>query len=249
MEELSTACALVLRRGREGAVRPEAELLDAFFGSPEFHGCVRESRALVFAFADFLESGLPDGLATDPRLRPLVRLERTIAVVRRAPAPATAWEEDAGASHLVLAPWARVLELELGTSELQHRIARALTARGRTALQSLLDPRWSLPVLLDLSLAASEHILVEKAPEPGMPWAEVPVRYAPVTMELHHLLRGAATAGPRAELEALARKLGAEPGEEPAIIGDLAAQGLLVPADPSPEPAPRLQHFSAPGRA
>jgi hypothetical protein len=151
----------------------------------------------------------------------------------------------AGAAHLILAPWSRVLGLPLGTSELQHRISRALTARGRNALQSLVDPRWSLPVLIDLSPDVEEHLLVEKAPRTGMSWAETPVRYAPITPELYHLLQAAATAGPRAELEAMAGKLGAEPGEETAIVGDLAAESLLVPVGESPEPTALRPHIGA----
>lgn len=229
MEELSTASALVLRRGREGAVRPETELLDRFFSSSHFHRCIQDGEAMIFAFADYLEHGPPGGVAADRRVAPLALLERAIARVRRAAPPVV----NRGAqcpAHLTLAPWAGILSLPAGTSELHHRVSRALRARGRTVLESLLDARWSLPVLVDLSPEPAEHVLVEKTPHTAMPWAEVPVRYAPVTPELFFLLAAAETAVAAGDLAAKARELGAEPGAETAVITNLIDDGLLVPA-------------------
>jgi hypothetical protein len=229
MEELSTASALVLRRGREGSVRPETELLDAFFSSSFFHRCIRDGGAMIFAFADYLADGPPGGVAADRRVKPLARLERTIARVRRA-APPGAKRRAQSPMYLALAPWAGVLGLPAGTSELHHRVSRALRARGRTVLESLLDRRWSLPVLVDLSPEPAEHLLVEKTPHEEMPWAEVPVRYAPVTPELYVLLQAAATTVAAEDLAAKALELGAEPGAETAVIANLIDDGLLVPA-------------------
>jgi hypothetical protein len=235
MEELSTASAVALRRGREGPRPPATEILDAFFGSRHFHEAIRDDRALVFAFADYLELGPPG--AVDARVGPLARLERAIARVRRAPAPDTrtpapaapADGGEAGARYLVLAPWARVLAVPGGTAEVHHRIGRALTARGRTAIASLLDPRWSLPVLLDLVPEAEEHLMVDKVAQPGTPWALIAPRYAPVTPELYALLRTAQTACAEPVLAARIRELGAEPGEEAAVLSNLVTEGLLVP--------------------
>jgi hypothetical protein len=242
MEEFPAAAAFVLRRGREGSIRPETSLLDAFFSSPVFHRCIRDGSSMVFAFGDYLVLEAHEGVAADPRVAPLARLEAAIARVRRADPPAGLAPD---AERLALAPRARVVELPAGTSELHHRLSRALTARGRTALQSLLDPRWSLPVLLDLANDQGEHLLVERVPEEGGKWAEAPVRYAPVTDELYHLLRAAETPITRPELEAKTRELGAEPGEEAEIISNLIAEDLLVAAG---EPAPRRGEASDPDR-
>jgi len=175
----------------------------------------------------------------DLRVGPLSRLERAIAEVRRAPAPPTPAPAPPGSTpehrredkerRLVLAPWARVLAVPGGTAELHHRIGRALTARGRTAIASLLDPRWTLPVLLDLAPEAAEHLVVDKVAEPGTAWAATAPRYAPVTPELHALLRAAETACAESVLAARIRELGAEPGEEAAVLGNLVTDGLLVP--------------------
>lgn len=232
MEELSTAAAMALRRGREGARPPETKLLEAFFASRFFHDAIRGGAAMIFAFADYVEFGPPGQV--DARVGPLARLDKAIAAVRRAPAPPAGEPRPrpGDSTHLVLAPWARVLAVPAGTSELHHRVRRALTARGRTAIESLLDPRWSLPVLLGLDPDAEEHLVVDKVPEPGMSWADATPRYAPVTLELYSLLRSAETRIAEPALAARMRELGAEPGEEAAVLGNLVTEGLLCPAAP-----------------
>lgn len=242
MEEFPAASAFVLRRGREGSIHPETSLLDAFFSSPVFHRCIRDGSSMVFAFGDYLELEAHEGVAADPRVAPLARLEAALARVRRADPPAGLARD---AERLALAPWARVLELPSGTAELHHRLGRALTARGRTALQSLLDPRWSLPVLLDLASDREEHVLVERVTGESGTWAEAPVRYAPVTEELYLLLRAAENAMTRSQLEAKARDLGAGPGEEAEVISNLIAEGLITAAGVA---APKPGDASSPDR-
>ena len=96
--------------------------------------------------------------------------------------------------------------------------------------ESLLDPRWSLPVLLELVPQPEEHMLVEKVAPPGTPWAEAPVRHAPITPELYFLLQAAECPTARPLLEAKARELGAEPGEAEDVVQNLIDENLLVPA-------------------
>jgi hypothetical protein len=95
-------------------------------------------------------------------------------------------------------------------------------------LESLLDARWSLPVLLDLDHATPEYVLVESVVSEGAPGAVAPTRYAPITPELCFLLAAADPHASRAELEATARELGAEPGEEGEIVDAQIVDGLLI---------------------
>jgi hypothetical protein len=234
MEEFPTASAFVLRRGREGAVRPERELLDAFFSSERFHRCVQDGGSMVFAFAAYLALPAHEGVAADPRVAPLVALESAIAELRRTGPPveqaarARSPHDRRAGGRLALAGWARLVRLPAGTHELHRRVGKALVAHERELLASLLDARWSLPVLLDLDADADEHLLVERPPEPGRSWAETEVRYAPVTAELAGLLETAAGGAGRAELAARARELGAAVGEETSILDGLRDEGLLV---------------------
>ncbi len=231
MEEFPTAAAFVLRRGREGPRRPETELLDAFFSSGNFHRSVRDGESMVFAFAEYLAAEVHGGIRADARVAPLVRLETAIARVRRAGARSLVATSRAVAdpsSALQLAPWAKILELPSGTTQLHDRISRALVARGRTALQSLLDARWSLPVLLDLAPDASEHVLVEPSALDDGDAMDKQVVYATITAELFHLLAAAEEPVPREGLAARARELGAEAGTEAEIVRSLVGDGLLA---------------------
>ena len=79
--------------------------------------------------------------------------------------------------------------------------------------------------------------MVDRVPEPGGSWAETPVRYAPVTAELYSLLKSAETAIAEPALAARMRELGAEPGEEAAVLGNLITEGLLLPAAEPAVPA------------
>jgi len=249
LEEFPVASALVLRRGREGSLRPEPALLEAFFGHPLLHECLARGESLAPAFGRYLQEREHAGVEADPRVAPIARLETVVAQLRRLRAPevvpATRAGGEAGAVAgvppppsgaegptplLRAAPWARILRLPAGAAELHGRITRALSAKGRRPLESLLDPHWSLPVLLEPDPWTVEPVLVERPPVPGEPWADAPVLHAPVTEELAALLEHAATPRARHELAAEARRLGAEAGEEEEILESLERERLLIPA-------------------
>jgi hypothetical protein len=187
MEEFPASCAFILRRGREGAVRPETNLLDAFFGSGVFHASVQEGTSLVFAFGDYLQQDAHAGVAADPRGAVLAVIESAIARVRRTGAGGSATGGGRDAGHrdpdapvavgptagtasdssverdpmLILSRNAEILPLPTGAYELHSRITRTLKATKRKSIEVLLHPQWSLPVLLDLDPSEIEHVLVE----------------------------------------------------------------------------------------
>lgn len=236
IEEFPVSAACALRRMREGVVRVETELLDAFFSSPGFHQGLQAGSAIVFGFGHYLEGAGHGGVAADPRIAPLARLEASIARLRRIeerslePRPLSP-ESPAGrspAARYRLAPWAELLRGPSGAAELHARISKALQARTRGIVANVLDRQWSLPVLLEFDPDVEEHILVERPPVPGLPWMEAGVRQAPVTPELAGLLRVAATGATWGELAAAARALGADPGEDEDVVAGLVGEGLLV---------------------
>lgn len=227
IEEFPVASACVVRRMCEGTVRVETELLDAFFSARVFHEGVRRGESMVLAFARYLEGPEHGSARADRRIAPLAGLEAAIARLRRVV------ESDPGPAvpeRFYLAPWAEVLRVPAGTGELHTRISKALRLGGRSPVASVLDRQWSLPVLLELDAAAQEDLLIERPPEAGTEWSSVGVRYAPVTAELAGLLRAVAPGATRGELLAVARALGAEPGEDADVLDGLIGEGLLVRA-------------------
>lgn len=237
IEEFPVASAFALRRGREGVARLDSGSLDAFFSHAIFHRCLQEGGSMVFAFGRYLEEPSLGGVASDPRIAPLARLEAAIARLRRIRDPregrvaGRGYDEDAirPGALLRIAPWAELMVLPAGTSELHARVAKALRAKERSPAATALDRRWSLPVLLDLGFALLEHVLVERPPEPGVAWAAASVRQAPVTRELAGLLRVAEAGATRETLMAAARDLGAEDGTEAEIVDGLTTEGILRP--------------------
>jgi hypothetical protein len=231
MEEFPVASAFVLRRGREGSCAPETGLLDSFFSHPIFHNCIQAGKSMVFAFAEFLTLPEHAGIQADPRTAPLARLEAAIARLRRARAPEgrflSATGQLAPEARLRTPDWIEICSLAAGTSELHGRVSKALSAGERAPVQMLADPRWSLPVLLDLDLDANEEVLIERPASPGLSWDDTSVRHATITFELASLLLAARGGISYRECLRTALALGAEPGEEAGIIDSLLAEGLL----------------------
>jgi hypothetical protein len=245
LEEFPATSAFILRRGREGSVPPEMELLDAFFSGPDFHRCIQDGGSMIFAFSEFLGRKDHGGAPADSRVAPLARLETAIARLRRSrlsqPRPQSSpqsptqspWQSSPQSpqpqlsSRLALAPRALILTLPAGTYELHRRISRALEVQQRPAVACLRDPRWSLPVLLDLE-PMDEYLLVEKTIEEGTDRLHSPVRHTTITLELFFLLGEAGAGADRRRLAEKACALGAEPAEAEEIIDGLIAEGLLV---------------------
>jgi hypothetical protein len=169
-----------------------------FFAAPEFHAAVQHRGSLADAFGVHLGRG-----ASDPRVVALATLERAIAEVRRARAPAVRTRT----ARLALTPVARVLRLPAGTLDL----AAGLRGGG---------PHAGLGT-------GEEAVLVLRA------FPEDEVTLEALEPELAALLERAASGATPAELRAVARLHGADAGEDDEILDALVADGLLIgTADP-----------------
>jgi hypothetical protein len=134
----------------------------------------------------------------DARVVAVARLETATALVRRAPMRVTT----SPAGRLRLTPAGRVVHAAQGAAALL-----AAVRDGRP--YATLGP-------------AEEALLVLREP------ATLEVTIEPLSEALAELLGRAMTAAPRAELEAVARSLGADPDEASAIVGSLVADDVLV---------------------
>jgi hypothetical protein len=134
----------------------------------------------------------------DVRVVAVARLETATALVRRAPLRIAA----SPAGRLRLTPAGRIVHAARGAAALL-----AAVRDGR--LHTTLGP-------------AEEALLVLRQP------ATLEVTIEPLSEALGELLGRATTAAPRAELEAVARSLGADPDEASAIVGGLVADDVLV---------------------
>jgi hypothetical protein len=206
---------------------------------------IQERGSLAAGYAAYIEQGAASGVLPDPRAGALARLEGAVAQIRRLPrgepVSADSLAHAAALPHrLVLTPKAAVVTVPAGTFDLLAAITAAIADDGRDPVAQVIEPSKALArALADrggparsrvTSPAADriEHLLVE-APPPLDPQADA--RVSPVTAELAGLLRAAAPPGAEIHtLMATAQALGAEPGEEEALIVDLERQGLLVPA-------------------
>lgn len=223
VEELPVSCAFVLRGGCEGVVRPRLERLEGFFSNAFFHDAVRRDGLLVDAFGAYL--ALPEhlGVPADPRSELMVRIERAVARVRRQPPPTPGPDP----SRLVLNPRVALVEAPGQTLRLYDRVSRALATRGEDVRRVLLDPRWSLPVLLDPDPDEPEHIIVEARGRRG---AAAAIEVGTVGAPLAALLGQAAHPVERASLCRWIQEN--EPGtstsEAEEIVSDRVAEGLLL---------------------
>jgi len=189
-----------------------------------------------------------EGAVAQIRRAPPGGLEGSAAGAEGASQP-TALPEAPLNRHLVLNPKAALVTVPAGTFDLLAAITRAMAADRRDPVAQVLEPRAALLRMLApragrLSFRirgaaptsdpaaggmAIEHLLVEAPPALD---AGADARVSPVTAELAGLLRAAAPPGAEPHtLMATAQALGAETGEEEALILDLVRQGLLIPAD------------------
>jgi len=188
------------------AARPE--LADEFPASPELHAAVAADGSLPLAFARFLAARTETG---PPLVRALVALEGGLARLRRELRPPAELEP----GELALAPWVELLALPAGT----------LAAAG--ALRAALDRADPTPIGVGVIEAATERLLLRRAPEPppfGLPAVEVE-ELSPALAEL--LARAARPLGPEARA-ALAQALEVAPTELEEIAAGLVAERVLV---------------------
>lgn len=210
LEEFPGAGALAARHEKGLAS------LDRFFSSTTFHACIRDGASLALAFGTYLAREL-SGATGDARIRALASVESGIAALRRA-APAPPPPPD----RVSLRPSARVLDAPEGSAALLAEIARRLAAtpggpvaaiaagaRGLDGLPAL-APDHPIAPLLALLDAAGAVSLEELSPA------------------LAAVLRFAEPGATPDDLAAIARRHGADPGEDHEIVDSLIADGLLV---------------------
>ena len=173
--------------------------LDAYFSSEIFHSICQERGSMALGFGAWIEA-----LAG-----PVARLETALARIRR-PQPAT----EPG---IRLSANAAVVCLPMGTLD-QYQALRAQL--GDQPIVALVEGKVR-PVALPES-QQSQYLLVQARPD-----GEISLSLTSETLAL--LLQAAKQTIGRAELQARARELGAEPGEEDEIIDDLIHEELLTP--------------------
>lgn len=174
------------------------ETLDAFFSSARFHSAVQERRALVLAFADWIE----------PMVGATSRLERAIARARQ--------QSKRTGRGLCMAPGIAAVSLPEGLIEWWQAISGTLGSRPLSALLEGsigLDPA---PQGLD-----TIHLLIERGPEGGL-------QLGGATSSLVRLLAAADAPASFEFLIRRAIELGAEAQEATDIIEGLLEEGLLI---------------------
>lgn len=190
--------------------------LDRFFSSTTFHACVRDGASMSIAFGSYLAREVA-GAVGDPRVRVLASVEGAIAELRReAPRALPPY------GRLALRPGARLVAAPAGSAPLLAEITRRLApfpggpiaaiAAGAKGLDALppIAPDHEIRALLAL-LDPSGAVSLEE-----------------VTPSLAAVLRFSVGGATPDDLEAIARREGADPGEDRELLDDLIAEGLLV---------------------
>jgi len=188
------------------AARPE--LAEEFPASAELHAAVAADGSLPLAFALFLAARTK---TAPPLVRALLALEGALARLRREVRPAVALEP----GQVALAPWVELLAVPAGT----------LAAAG--ALRAALDRGAPTPIGVGVAEAATERLLLRRAPEPppfGLPAVEVE-ELAPALAEL--LARAARPLG-REPRPAGAQAVEVAPAELEEVVAGLVAERVLV---------------------
>lgn len=213
LEEFPAAGALAARHERG------LHVLDRFFSSTTFHACIRDGASLALAFGSYLAREAA-AATTDSRIRALASVEGGVASLRRAPASPLL-----PAGRLALRARARLLDAPAGTAALLAEITRrlasapggpvaAIAAGTRSLTEALpaLGPDHEITPLLAILDDAGAAALEEVSPA------------------LCAVLRFAASENGATpdDLCAIARRHGADPGEDREILDGLIADGLLV---------------------
>ncbi len=197
--EFPAALAEALPRDEPGA------WAEGFTAGIEFHAAVDGDRPLPLAFRDYATRVAREAGA--PRLAAVARLEGTMAEARRG----RLRRPEAGLDEMVLAPWARLLELPAGT----HAVAEAHHT-GRVPVRGAVDFA-SRETLL---LVADEHT----PPPGGLREVRVEALAAPVAA----FLAGAERPSPVAGWAVFATRRGLAPGDVEAVAREYLAERVLL---------------------
>ena len=174
------------------------ESLDAFFSSAGFHSAIQERRALVLAFADWLE----------PTVGATSRLERAIARARQ--------QSKRTGRGLCMAPGIAAVSLPEGLIEWWQA---ATVTLGERPLRALLEG----PILLSPAPKGPDrvHLLIERG-------AQGDLQLGGATASLAGLLAAADAPASVQNMISRAIELGADAEEASDIIQSLVEEGLLV---------------------
>lgn len=212
LEEFPTAGALAARARGVAA-------LDGFFSSAAFHRCVQRGGSLAPTFGAWLArwGGAVEAMAV---------IEGGIARVRRAPTVEASEAVEPQAARWMTAPSAWGAMVPGGAVAGWQAMTARLAAHPDGPLGAVVDFDFEVPTLA-LRADAPEGVIAERTPG-GVGLAEAPASLARLLAALEQ---------PRGwgEVVTLLRALGAEPGEEAELVGELADDGLLraeaAPAD------------------
>lgn len=203
--EFPASCTLA-----EQATR-DRECLLAFFGSDEFHQCVRNFEPLVFAFGTYLVERSQGGLLGGREVTSVARLELAAARLRRVASPGGDGAATTFIEHsLRTSRWAEALELPEGTLKLLEAVRHWRETGGEVQFPTPSSER-------------RECIVLERSQQAS----SLSIGYLPAP--LFAILQLANEGASREELLSCARAEGAEAGEDEDVLRSLERDGLLVP--------------------
>lgn len=198
--------------------------LDRFFSSTTFHACIRDGASMTLAFGSYVAREIASAVA-DPRVRALASVEGALASVRRTrklPPGMIPFKGSPTADRATLRPDAAMFDAPAGTAALLAEITRRLARHPGGAVAAIAERSTPLdalpaigpdnrPVTLLAVPSDADAFSLEELPAP-----------------LASILRAAAGGAIVQDLLAIARREGADPGEDRELIDGLIADGLLI---------------------
>lgn len=209
LEEFPGAGALAARHAQGLA------FLDRFFSSTTFHACIRDGASMAVAFGAYLAREIA-GAVADPRVRALASVEGAVVSLRRARVPAPP-----PPGKLALRAGARITDAPAGSAALLAEITRRLGAFPGGAVAAIAAGARGLDALPPLGLDHESRPLLTLLDPAGA----VSIEELPPSLAV--LLRFAEGGATRDDLAAIARREGADPGEDVELLDGLVADGLL----------------------
>ena len=218
LEEFPGAGALATRHEQGLA------FLDRFFSSTTFHACIRDGASMALAFGSYLAREIA-GAVADPRVRALASVEGALASVRRTaklPPGMIPFKGRPTADRAALRPDAALFDAPAGTAALLAEITRRLARHPRGVLAAIAERSTPLDALPTLGPDNQPVTLL------ALPSNADAFSLEELTAPLAAILRAAAGGAIVHDLLAIARREGADPGEDRELIDGLIADGLLI---------------------
>lgn len=210
-------------------------VLDRFFSSTTFHAAVRDGFSLALAFGAYLAREV-SGAVSDPRVRALASVEGALASIRRSPKLPPGmipFKGKPAAGRVTLRPDAALFDAPAGSAALLAEITRRLALHPGGIVAAIAERACDLRALPALG-ADHQPVTLLALPSAAAPGAALPQSGADafsleeLPAALAALLRAAAGGALAEDLLAIARREGADPGEDREILDGLIADGLLI---------------------